>query len=162
MTENLQLIFQIIQWVGSLFVLIGGIILIVRFFKERPIIKIDKFFSHHYVGEHEESTVFHMSLNIDNVGDKPTTIKDIFFFLSDKKGEKTSFIFGFEDFKMSHLSPRSSIEFSEERIISGSFEEDIEILVIIEHTQGHLNRKTESIFCPIVFNNENNDYDENY
>jgi hypothetical protein len=46
MTETLQLIIQIIQWVASLFGLIGGIILIIRFFKERPILKIELFSSH--------------------------------------------------------------------------------------------------------------------
>lgn len=40
-TETMQLFLQIIQWVGSLFGLFGGLILIIRFFKERPILKIN-------------------------------------------------------------------------------------------------------------------------
>jgi len=161
MTETLQLIFQIIQWVGSLFGLIGGIILIVRFFKERPILKIE-FLSSHDVSEDEVNTVFQIDLDIDNIGDKPTTIKEIYFRIPDKNEKDSWFISEFEDFKMFHLSPRSSKVFSELIIMYGYFEEDIEIELTVEHTHGLVDKKTESIFVPDIFNNENNDYGDYY
>jgi len=159
MTETLQLIFQIIQWVGSLCGFIGLIILIVRFVKERPILKIE-FLSAHDVSEDEENTLFQISLDIDNVGDKPTTIKEIYFRIPDKKEKDSWFISEFEDFKMFHLSPRSSKVFSEVVIMDGYFEEDIEIEVTVDHTHGHVDMKIESIFIPGIFDIENNDYGE--
>jgi len=156
-----QPIFQIIQWIGSLCGFIGLIILIFRFLKERPILKI-KFLAAHDVDEDEdgENTIFHIDLDVDNIGDKSTTIKEIYFMIPNKKEEGSWFISEFDDFKMSHLSPRSSIKFSEEIIMIESFEEDIEIEVNIDHTHGHVEVKTESIFVPGIFDNEDNDYDE--
>ena len=156
MTESIQLIFQIIQWVGSLCGFIGLIILIVRFFKERPILKIE-FLSVHDVSEDGENTVFQISLDIDNVGDKPTTIKEIYFRIPDEKDEDSWFISEFEDFKISHLSPRSSMKFSEEIIMYEIFEEDIEIEINIDHTHGLVDKKTESMFSPGIFD-DNDEY----
>jgi len=160
-----QPIFQIIQWIGSLCGFIGLIILIFRFLKERPILKI-KFLSAHDIGEEsedgedEENTIFHIELEIDNIGDKSTTIKEIYFMIPDKNEKDSWFISEFDDFKMSHLSPRSSMKFSQKIIMLESFEEDIEIEVNIDHTHGHVDMKTESIFIPGIFDIENNDYGE--
>ena len=79
MTEALQFIFQIIQWVVLIFGLIAGIILIIRFFKERPILRVS-FNLYHYT-----STLDHIiyliniggRITINNVGEKDTTINNI-------------------------------------------------------------------------------------
>ena len=143
MIGTFQTIFQVFQWVGSLFGLIGGIILIIRFFKERPILKIE-FFSSHNGQVDEETTAFDITLDIDNIGDKPTTIKEINFMIEDKHEKDTWYYAEFEEFKMSHLNPRSSMKFSEEVIIEEYFGDDIYIEVTVEHTHGNENKKTES------------------
>ena len=160
MTETIQLFLQIIQWVGSLFGLIGGLILILKYFKERPILKIN-FISSHDIDTDEENSIFQISLDIDNIGDKPTTIKEIYLMIADKK-EKDSWYFAeFEDFKMFHLNPRSSIQFLEEVNMGELFKESIEIAVHIDHTHGNEVEKTESYFIPdILPDDDDEDYNE--
>ncbi len=155
MTETLQLLFQIIQWVGSLFGLIGGIILIMKFFKERPILKIE-FHSLHYTNKGK--TVFDICLDIDNVGDKPTTIKEIYVEIHFKEEKEAWFMEEFKDFKMFNLNPRSSRKFSEEIKVNKYFEEDIESTVYIGHTHGHEEKKVESVSMHDILSDEDDEH----
>jgi len=150
MIETFQLIFQIIQWVGSLFGLIAGIILIMRFFKERPIIKT-KFYSTHRVNKDDGTTFFEINLDIDNIGDKPTSIKKIIFAIDKIEEDARYLTSGFEDFKMFNLNPRSSIRFSEEIIMYGYFDEETEIKVYIDHTHGVEENKVQSLFPTVYY-----------
>ena len=144
-TGTLQLVLLIVQWVGSIFGLIGGIILIIRFFKERPILKTNVY-SHH--GVIEDNTYFYIELDIDNIGDKPTTIKDIFFLIPDSQENDSWNLGKFENFKMFHLNPQSSTKFSEEFIVEDLVEGDVEIEMYLDHTHGSNTTKIESIFLP--------------
>jgi len=142
MTEILQLI----QWIGSLCGIIGFIILIFRFFKERPILKI-RLVSSHKKDIDEENTFFMIDLDIDNIGDKPTTVKQVYVIITYyEAGERSYTIIPFKDFEVFHLSPRSSEVLREEAHLNKTINENILIEAHVGHTHGFEVIKSVSLF----------------
>lgn len=160
LAETSRLFWEIIKSIGSIFGLIGGLIVIFRFIKERPILKIS-FLSTHEINEDDPSTVFSVGLELDNVGDKPTTIKNIFFSIADN--EEEDWYFGtFDDFTMFNLKPRSSVKFSQEVTIDEIFKEHMKVVVTIDHTHGYTEKKYDSYYVPEVMLDDDDEYYNEY
>jgi hypothetical protein len=160
LAEVADLLWDLLRTIGSIFGLFSGLIVIFRFFKDRPVLKISLLSSHDII-EDDQSTVFSVNLELDNVGDKPTTIKNIFFSISDNKEE--DWYFGtFDDFEMFNLNPRSSVKFSQDVTIVGFFDKPMRIYATIDHTHGYTEKKFESYYIPDVLLDDDDEYYDKY
>jgi hypothetical protein len=137
MELNFSDFINIFRDIGILIGVISGVILFVKFYRERPIL------NYYLTAFHECKEEFHHSLlnidlSIDNVGDRGTTVRD--FYLSKvtpvEYNPDPSFVTG-NRYEIQHISPHNSMRYSVairyEKLIK---EKEIEIEVKIIHTHG--------------------------
>jgi hypothetical protein len=127
-----------ITTIGSILGVVSFIILAMRFLRERPILHCELGESEHYQKDTDGNGALSISLNIDNVGERGTSIREVKL-LKTRPTDYSSFHNEWKaPISVIHISPNSSIKSSfyikiQKRVIE---EKEIDFDILLIHTHG--------------------------
>lgn len=133
--------------IGSILGVVSFIILIIRFWRERPILRCELGESEHYQKDIDGNGALSITLNIDNIGERGTSIREVKL-LETRPTDYSSFHNEWRaPLSVIHISPNSSIKTSfyikiQKRVIE---EDEIDFDILLIHTHGEVKLTGHSI-----------------